>query len=196
MKKRIAALILAAIIGAVLGYLLVTALDNGWFRTKWRMIEKPPGEALHLVALSQDRLWVQVDSGTIYYNENSSTCKSDCWQEVTEIPALPILEPNETTVSSEACAPPLPLSGVTDRISECRITMWVDHNFTFALRKDGTLVLWQTDIYKEWEVVLLFLGVCIGGIALFIPTLVIVLFLGLRDRRSKRTNKNAGREGA
>jgi hypothetical protein len=186
MKKRVAALLLATITGAVLGYLLVSALDNGWFRTRWQMIEKPPGESLHLVALSKDSLWVQSGAGTIYLNEHSSTCKSDCWKEVPEIPSLPILEANETKVTREACAPALPLNGVTDRISECRSTMWVDYNFTFALRKGGTIYLWRTDIYKEWEVVLLFLGVCVGGIVLFIPTLVLVLFLGLLDRRSHR----------
>jgi len=194
MKKRIAALITAPIIGAVLGYLLVIALTNGWFSSKWQMIEKPPGEVLHLVALSQDSLWVQSATGTIYYDENSSTCKSDCWLEVPEIPALPIVESNESTVTSEACAPSPPLSRVTDRISECWRTLWVDYNFTFALRKDGSIYLWQAELYKEWVVVLLFIGVCGGAIVLFIPTLVFVLFLGLLDWRSNRANKNVGRE--
>jgi phosphate/sulfate permease len=194
MKKRIAAIIIAPIIGAFLGYLLVYALNNGWFKSKWQMIEKPPGEALHLVAQSQDSLWVQSDTGTIYYNENSSTCKSDCWREVPEIPALPIVAPNESTMTSEACAPSPPLSRVTEKISECWSTMWVDTNFTFALRKDGSIYLWQADIFKEWAVVLLFSGICFGAIALFVPTLVYVLVLGFLDRRSKRANKNTGRE--
>jgi hypothetical protein len=189
MKKRITAIITAPIIGAVLGYLLVIALTNGWFSSRWQMIEKPPGEALHLVALNQDSLWIQSDSGTLYYNENSSTCKSDCWLEVPEIPALPIVGPNESTVTGEACAPSMPLIGVVERISECRRTMWADYNFTFALRKDGSIYLWQADLYKEWTVVILFVGVCGGAIVLFIPALVTVLFLGWRDRRSKRANQ-------
>ena len=194
MKKWVLAIIIAPIIGAVLGYLLFNVLDNGWFRSKWQMIEKPPGEGLRLAALSQDSLWVQSPTGTLYYNENSSTCKSDCWLEVPEIPSLPIMGPNEIRVTSEACAPSLPLLSVTEKISECRSTYWVDQNFTFALRKDGTIYLWQADIYKEWTVVLLFILVCGGAIALLIPTLIFVLFLRLLDWRSNRAIKNTGRE--
>ena len=186
MKKRIAALIIAPIIGAVLGYLLVYALDNGWFKSKWQMIEKPSGEGLHLLALSKDSLWVQSDTGAIYYNENSSTCKSDCWREVAEIPALPVVGPNETAVTNQACAPALPLLGVAERLSECRRTMWVDFSSTFALRSDGSIYLWQAEIYNEWAFVLLVIGVCGGAIALFIPTLVVVLLLWFLDWRSKR----------
>jgi hypothetical protein len=72
--------------------------------------------------------------------------------------------------------------------------MWVDNNYTFAVRKDGTIYLWQADLFKEWAFVLLLIGVCGGAIVLFVPTLVFVLFLGLRDWRSKRANKNTGRE--
>ena len=67
--------------------------------------------------------------------------------------------------------------------------MWVDYNFTFALRKDGSLYLWQAKIYREWAVVLLFFGVCGGAIALFVPVLVLVLLLGLRDWRANRARK-------
>jgi hypothetical protein len=189
MKKRIAVLIIAPIIGAALGYLLVIALDNGWFKSRWQMIATPPGEGLQLVALSGDSLWVQSDTGAIYYNENASTCKSDCWREVPQVPALPVVGSNESTVTGEACAPPLPLSGVTERLSECRRTMWVDYNFTFALRKDGSIYLWQAEIYKEWAFVILVVGVCGGAILLFIPVLAVVLVLAFRDWRSKRADK-------
>jgi hypothetical protein len=189
MKKRIAAIIIAPIIGAVLGYLLIYALDSGWFRSNWQMIEKPPGEVLHLVALSRDSLWVQSDKGVIYYNEDSSTCKSSCWKEVPELPTFPIVEPYEAPVTDEACAPSPPLSGVTDRISECRRTLWIDYDFSFALRRDGNIYLWQTEIYKEWEFMLLIIGVCGGTIALFIPTAAFVLFLELLDWLSKRARK-------
>lgn len=68
--------------------------------------------------------------------------------------------------------------------------MWVDYDFTFALRRDGSIYLWQADLYKEWAVVLLFTGVCFGAIALLIPTFVIVLLLGYRDRRTRRLTKS------
>lgn len=184
MKKRVAALIIAPIIGAVLGYVLVYALNNGWFSSKWQMIAKPPGEVLHLVALNRDSLWVESATGAIYYNENSTTCKSNCWQEVAEVPTLPIVEPEETAVAGKACAPSLPIGRVSDRISECRSTLWVDYDFTFALRKDGSIYLWQAVLYKEWTVVLLIMGVCVGAFALFLLALLTVLILRLRDRHS------------
>lgn len=186
MRKRIAALILAPILGAALGYLLVLALSSGWFKSRWQMIVRPPGEGLHLVALSQDSLWVQNSTGAIYYNEHASTCISDCWVEVPEIPDLPVLGPNETAVTSGACAPSLPLSRVVDRLSECRSTLWVDFDFTFALRQDGNIYLWQAEIYNEWAFVLVAIGVCGGAMLLFVPVLVVVLVLGIRDRRSKK----------
>jgi hypothetical protein len=67
--------------------------------------------------------------------------------------------------------------------------MWVDYDFTFALRNDGSIYLWQAELYKEWSIVLLFSGICIGALVLFVPALVIVLFLGFLDWRSKRANK-------
>jgi hypothetical protein len=184
MKKRIVVLILSPILGAFLGYLLVIALNNGWFKTRWQVIEKPPGEGLHLVALSQDSLWVRSDTGAIYYNENASTCASDCWVEVPEIPHITVLGPNETAVTSGACAPALPLSRVVDRLSECRSTLWIDYDFTFALRADGSIYLWQAELYKEWAFVLLVIGVCGGAMLFFLPTLVVVLVLSIRRRRS------------
>ena len=194
MKKRITALIISPIVGAILGYLLANAMNNGWFSSKWQMIEKPPVDVHLLVAISRDSLWVQSDSGTFYYNENSSICKLGCWIEVQEIPNLPIVEPYEARVTSEACASSPPLSRVIAKISECRIEMWVCRSFTFALRDDGTIYLWQADINKDYANAGLFFGICIGSIALFIPTLLFVLFLRLLDWLSNRVNKKSERD--
>lgn len=190
MKKRLIALIIAPIVGALLGYLLANALNNGWFSYKWQRIESPPGDVHRLVAVSKGSLWVQSDSGVFYYNENPSKCQAECWQEVSEIPSLPIVEPYEYSVTLTACAPSPPLSRVTTRISECRIEMWIDRNSTFALRNDGSIYLWQADLYTEWSLVLMILGVCIGAIILFIPTLIIVLFNWfLYRKRAKQSEK-------
>ncbi len=184
MNKRVAAIILAPMMGAVLGYLLVIALSNGWLKSRWQRVEKPPGEGLHLVALSRDSLWVQSGTGAIYYNESALACKSACWREVPEIPSLPVVGPDESKVTGAACARALPLMGVVDRISECRSTMWVDYSYTFALRKDGSIYLWQAELYNEWAFVLLVVGVCGGGLVFFIPAIVVVLVLTIRDRRA------------
>jgi hypothetical protein len=185
-KKWVGAILAAPILGAVLGYLLVSALLNGWFSSKWQQIEKPPGEALHLVALSQDSIWVRSGTGDLYFNENAATCTTDCWRGVVEIPALPVIGPDELKVTSEACAPALPLTNTSERISECRTTLWVDYNYIFALREDGRIYLWKADLYQEWAIVLLFTGVCGGALALFVPTFVAVLLLVLLNRRSGR----------
>lgn len=190
MKKWIIPILIAPVLGAILGYLLVNALNDGWFKSKWQMVERPPGDVHRLVAISKDSVWVQSASGTLYYNENSSTCKNDCWQEVQELPNLPIVEPYESSVTSGTCAPAPPLIKVAARISECRSQMWVDSNFIFALRNDGSLYLWQANVYREWTVVLLFIGVCGGAIVLFIPTIILALFMGWLGRRANRANDN------
>jgi hypothetical protein len=184
MKKRIAALIIAPIVGAILGFLLALAIQNGWFKSNWQMIEKPPVTVQVLTAIHKDSLWIEDASGTLYFNENSSTCESDCWVEVSELPVLPFLEANETKVKGEACAPALPLGRVVARLSECRIEQWVDKNFIFALRKDGNIYLWQANLYGEWTFVLLFLGICFGSVSLFVVTLAVVLFFQFIKRSS------------
>lgn len=187
MVKRIIALIISPIFGAVLGFFLTEAMHFGWFSYKWQMIEKPPGNVQLLAALSKDSLWVQDSSGIYYYNEASSTCVSDCWREVLKIPSLPILEPYEESVKSNSCHPSAPLFGVVSRISECRRQTWVDENYIFALRNDGNIYFWQADIYGEWAVVLLFTGTCFGASTLFFLMLFVVVIKWLKDRAKRRS---------
>lgn len=189
MKKRILALVVASLVGALLGYLLSSALNYGWFKSKWLLIEKPPIESFHLVAISRDSLWIMSDTGAIYFNENSSSCTNECWSLVSEVPSLPIVEPFETNVTNEACAPTPPLSKIIDTISECRHEMWVDRSYKFSLRWDGNIYLWEADHYGEWTSVSLLSGVCTGAIILFVPTLLFVLFSGLLGWLSKHANK-------
>ncbi len=185
MIKRFITLIIGTVVGAVLGFLIADAMHFGWFSYKWQMIEKPPGNVQLLAALSSDSLWVQDDSGTYYYNEASLTCKSNCWLEVPKIPSLPIVEPYEDKVTNKNCAPSPPLFRVVSRISECRKQMWVDRNFIFALRDDGSIYLWQANIYGEWAAVLLFIGICFGAITLFILTLIVIIINWLTHRANK-----------
>jgi hypothetical protein len=189
MKKRIAALSLALVLGAVLGYFFADASNNGWFSARWRAIENPPEVVHQMVALNRDSLWIQGDSGTLFLNEASSSCKAGCWQGVSEVPSLPIVESHEVAVTAKTCAVSPPLSRVIDSLSECRRGMWIVRNYTFALRDDGTILLWQVDLSREWASALMFIGVCIGALALFIPTLVTVSFFALRDWLSKRQDR-------
>ena len=186
MKKRLIALIVAPIVGAVLGYVLADAMNNGWFSSKWQRIEGPPVNIRSLVAVSKGGLWVEGDPGVFYYNENPSSCRNECWQEVSDAPSLPIVEPFEASVTATACAPSPPLSRVTATISECRMEMWVDRNVTYALRNDGSIYLWQVDLPKEWSAALIILGVCIGAVTLFIPTFIVVFINWLSNRVHKK----------
>jgi hypothetical protein len=70
--------------------------------------------------------------------------------------------------------------------------LWVDYDFTFVLRKDGSIYLWQAELYKEWAALLLLIGVCFGAVVLFIPASGFLLFLGLRARYANHTNKLTG----
>ncbi|SRR6266498_1055621 len=182
MAKRLIALIIAPLVGAILGYLLTDPINAGWFSSAWQMIENPPDHAHRLAAVNKGGLWVQTDSGTFYYNEDPSACKTNCWQEVPGIPALPIVEPYELSVTSSPCASIPPLSRVIATVSECRREMWIDRNSTFALRNDGSIYLWQVDLAKEWSALIMILNVCAGAIALFIPTLIVVLLSWLLNR--------------
>jgi hypothetical protein len=187
MTKRLIALIIAPVVGAVLGYFLAYVMNNGWLSSKWQRIENPPGNVYRLVTISKGALWVENDSGTFYYNEKPSSCQSQCWQEVSKFPSLPIVEPNELSVTNTPCAPSPPLSRVTAKISECRRETWIDRNSTFALRNDGSIYLWQIDLAREWSSAIVVLNMCVGAIALFILTLIVVLFGWLLDRvREKR----------
>jgi hypothetical protein len=192
MKTRIIAIIIGPIIGAILGYFFGYANYYGWIGTSWHLLDKPPVEVTHLVAVDSFSLLVQSKSGSYYINENTSTCESGCWKMVPNIPLFP--NPgSEETITSEACSSPPPLSDVRTRISQCRINFvnWgLNRNFIYALRNDGTIYLWHTDIYTgEGEDLYNIVYVCFGGIAFFIPILILVLFFEFIDRLSNHAKK-------
>ncbi len=87
--------------------------------------------------------------------------------------------PDPIEVKDTTCAPPLPLLGAEEKTAECRRGMWVDSNFIFALHKDGSIYFWKSDIYGEWVVVELFLGLCCGAMLLFVPALIFILLPGI-----------------
>ena len=148
-----------------------------------------PFQVKHLVAISFDSLWVQNESGKIYYNQNASQCELDCWREVPNIPDLPIVDPYYISVTNEPCAPLRPLSNVVEEISECREEMFRDFNYSFALQKNGNIFFWQATIHKEWATLKLFNLTLLGAAFLFIPTLLIALVMGILDWLFNRGRK-------
>lgn len=192
-SSRILALIIAPIIGAILGYFLADAAGNGWFSSAWQIIEKPPAHVSSLEAINGDSLWVRSDSGVIYFNEIASICASGCWHEVSKIPKLPILD-NALSVTNKACAPVPPLFGVIASISECRSEIWQDQNNTFALLNDGNIYLWEVYLYGEGSVLLLIYGAGFGAIVLFVFVLFFILLVGFFDWVSDRAKKKVGNQ--
>ena len=75
--------------------------------------------------------------------------------------------------------------------------MFMDYNYTFALRKDGNIYLWNAVIYREQTLLGLIYGAFWGAVVFFIPTLVFVLFkefldwLSNRAKTIKEENSNA-----
>jgi len=200
MKARFVAIIIGPIIGAILGFFLADTINNGWFDSYWQMIEMPPVKVQRLVAVDSYSLWIQSDSGILYYNADTVGCKTDCWQEVAEIPVLPRVTPNGSeieheTITGHACSPAPPLSGVVSQLSQCRITElnWGLHNnYIYALRDDGTIYLWHTDMYtgEGGAIYNYFIFVCGGGLVVFISIFIFALFLGLLDWLAKRAQKD------
>jgi hypothetical protein len=188
-KARIAAILIAPIIGAILGILLAQAVNYGWLASKWQPIEKPPERVARLLAIQRDTLWIEGESTMLYTNENSSSCSYNCWVEVSEIPDESDEGGYVLSIKNEACGPLPPLTQVAATISECRMDDWRDFNHTFALRKDGNIFYWQASINREWTLLVLIYAAFYGAVGLFVPTLFIVLFGGLLDWLSNRATR-------
>jgi hypothetical protein len=75
------------------------------------------------------------------------------------------------------------------------ITSWgTAHNFVYALRKDGNLYRWYTFRYHGGigDILAGLLFGSIGGIAFFIPTLLLALFFWFLDFLTERARKTKG----
>ena len=67
--------------------------------------------------------------------------------------------------------------------------MWANRNYVFALRENGSVYFWQGDVYGEWLVIELFLGICGGAFFLFVPALLFIFLPGLIKWLAKPKNK-------
>jgi len=186
---HVLALFIVPAIGLVLGLVLAKMMDDGWLSSSWQTVAQPSVHVRSLEALNKDSLWVRSDSGDIYYNENASDCATDCWRKVDEIPKLPIPD-DAISVINKPCAALPPLWGMTVSISECRKRMWQDYNSTFALLNDGTIRVWQVNVNGEGSFMLFMIVPVFGAIALFVLTLIFVLFSVFFDwlTRSKQAD--------
>jgi hypothetical protein len=86
-STRILLLTLVPLIGASIGYSLVSLIENGYF-VQWEPISGLPDKAITIAWLDDSGVWVETQSGTIYkYDyQNVLPCISTCWR-VSSLPA-------------------------------------------------------------------------------------------------------------
>ncbi len=176
MIKKLRILTLSAILGGVLGYLIAWAHIIGWFSTSWQLIPPPPEKPVELVQSNGSQLWIASESGAYFFNSSTLYCDSDCWLEIESVPNQ--IEPEFVyiEISKEACASPLPLLSVKSRLEECHKEMWVDSTYVYALRNNGEIFAWQSDIYGEWIILELIQCTCGGSL---IISLLALLTMGV-----------------
>ena len=190
MLKRFGLAVLLSILGGILGLAAVIVFIWDWFGADWQQIEAAPEPVANLVLIERDQLWAESESGTLYKYTDAENCQSNCWTVVMSVPD-PVWydNPDPVKVKDRTCSPALPLFKVEERIEQCRIEKWVNKNYIFALRKSGRIYFWQSDVYGEWLVVELFLGLCAGTICLSVPAFFFTLLPGTWKRFSKKQEK-------
>ncbi|MBT3336653.1 MAG: hypothetical protein HN855_06490 [Anaerolineae bacterium] len=190
MLKRFGLTLLLTIIGGILGISLAIAFVWGWLDAGWQQIEASPEPIARLISIERDQVWVESESGILYKYTDAENCQSDCWTVVNSIPD-PVWYDNPDPIETKdtTCSPALLLFNVEERIEQCHIEMWVSRNYVFALRENGNLYFWQSDIYGEWLVIELFFGLCTGAICLSVPAFLFILLPGILKWFSKRQKR-------
>ena len=176
MLKRFGLTILLTVIGGMLGLALAIAFVWDWFGSSWQAVEASPEPVAALVHIERDQVWVESESGVLYKYTDAERCRSDCWT-VVNTPPDPVWhdDPDLMDVKDSLCSPALPLSRIAERIEQCRVETWVNRNYVFALRTDGSLYFWQSEVYGEWLVVELMLGLGGGTACLCVPSVLFLL---------------------
>lgn len=189
MVKRILALLLAPIVGGLVGFGLAYLLFSGWLRG-WQPVADPPEKIAHILALNGDDVWVKAVSGTIYNNPHASTCTDNCW---TAVQAVPSEFPPEMDLSRrdpQTCMTPPPIWGVVERKGDCKVHMWYDENTIFALRTNGRLTMWNYGSGGEWTGVGFLFLIASGALLFFIITALVILINWLARRLRERNAVN------
>jgi len=189
MLKRFGLTTLLTILGGLLGLGLAIAFVWDWFDSSWQQIENAPEPVAKLIHIEQDQVWVESEAGILYKYNDPEHCQSDCWMAVKSIPD-PVWhdDPNLMEIKDITCSPALPILGIEERIEQCRVEMWVSKNYVFVLGENGSISFWQSDVFGEWLVIELFLGLCAGATCLFIPSILFILFPEILRRILKQRN--------
>jgi len=170
------------LIGAIAGLLLTYVLTFGWPWPQWRPVEKAPQRVSQLLALQRDSLWVQGMSGEIFFIEEASRCKHDCWQEVSEVVEKRIVDDDYLEVSDRACEPLPPLRDISAVISECRRGPFTGESYAFALKENGNIYFHEDTVYYESLIVSFAYGGLTGAIIFFVVGMLLVFVQGIIDK--------------
>jgi hypothetical protein len=189
MRKRVIIILSATILGGILGYFLAEASHYGWFTSSWERLESPPEATYHIVAANSSSVWISAESGSVYQYRDVMDCQSGCWEVVSDTTNPPLPDPYFEIVKNEPCAPSLPLSRIVETKAECGREGFREFNTIYALRDDRSLFLWKSVIYMEWYFLEQISYIFIGAIALFIPTILVLLFDGLLKSLRARATK-------
>ena len=189
MLKRFGLTLLLTTLGAMIGLGLAIAFVWDWFTSDWVRLEASPEPIAELLHIERDQVWVASESGSLYKYNDAEHCASDCWTTVNSPPS-PVWhdDPDLMEIKNETCSPPKPFWGADMQIEQCRVETWVNRNFVFAVR-NGALYFWQGDVFGEWLVVELMLGLGGGATCLCIPSALFVLLPGLLRKRKKAAEK-------
>ena len=185
--KRFGLAFLLATIGAILGLTLFIAYVWDWLASDWVQLEASPEPIAELLYIERDQVWVESESGMLYKYNDAENCMSDCWSTV-QSPPSPVWhdDPDLMEIRNETCTPARPLIGNAERIEQCRVETWVNRNYVFALRENGNLFFWQGDIYGEWIVIEIFMGLCGGTICFSVPAFLFISLPKLLRRIFKK----------
>ena len=187
MLKRLGLTTLLTIIGGLLGLAFAIAFVWDWLTSDWVQLEASPEPIAELISMERDQVWVESESGVLYEYSSGEYCQSDCWTVVEQIPESPPSDnPDHFDVKNEVCSPSRPFIGAKERIEQCHVEMWANRNYVFALRENGSLYFWQGQVYGEWLVIELMLGLGGGATCLCIPSALFILLPGIIRSFSKR----------
>jgi hypothetical protein len=190
MINKLKLLVLGTIFGGVLGYFIAWVHIAGWFSTKWELISPPPEQPIQLLASNGSQLWVESNTGNIYFNNSAPSCTSNCWAQVESVPDHFEQDLAVVKVKKKACANPLPLFGGENRLEECLSYMWTDESYVYVLRKNGDIFSWQSTIYGEWIVLEYLQCICGGSLLVFLIALLGIGFHSIIKNRIQENNNN------
>jgi hypothetical protein len=165
------AVILIAFIGGAIGFGYAILQIQG-LRVPWSELPAPPETPVKIMMVDGDQVWIQTAGGALYLNSSSSDCQVNCWARVDTFPEQPVTpryDDEYIKVTPGPCSTPPMLRNVMEVRGECESNGLYNLNTVYAIKTDGTMMLWKTETGGEWALVEL---VFITGYGMLLSLLV------------------------